>query len=496
MKNDNRLNRDTRRNFIKYAVVSAALAYSSTLIGADPFAVNTSSGVKQFLKACHQGNLEQVRNLLATDAGLLTAKDKTGRTGFTLALLAGHSDLGVFLREAGYEPDLHEALLARDWEQYTTLLGEPSAATERRMNNGHAMGGTPMWAAAAGGAGSDIWRVYAKGGDPNAPIPVDATSSPLEKALRYPDLAVAELTAASMLSNNADPNLSASAEASPLHIAAERGSWELVEMLVRLGSDVTRKNRKGKTAAQVAEYFGKKDVWDLLRNEQKIARICTTSRTAFDKDGKPYLAPDLGSLPYHLLGSLVGKSHGNLEAVQQTVKADPRLAHSVTLTSESGVEAGAHMGNKGIVGFLLENGAAYSLPTAVMQNDVTTVTRLLDEDPNRVHERGAHDFPLLVYPIIGKCGADMMNLLLERGAKVEAQHFLGTTALHWACMRGQLEVAELLVENGADVNRVGRKFSSQGQTPLQNTKDEKVAAFLRSKGAKAAVGAKDKREGY
>ena len=178
--------------------------------------------------------------------------------------------------------------------------------------------------------------------------------------------------------------------------------------------------------------------------EQSIARICKTSRTAFDKDGNPYLAPDLGVLPYFKRGNLVGKSHGDLETVKKTVAADQRLAHSVATTSESGVEAGAHMGNRAIVEFLLENGAAYSLPTAVMLNDFTTVRKLLDEDPQRINERGAHDFPLLVYPIIGKCGPDMMALLLERGAEVEAQHFLGTTALHWACMRGRLKVVTLL----------------------------------------------------
>ena len=73
---------------------------------------------------------------------------------------------------------------------------------------------------------------------------------------------------------------------------------------------------------------------------------------------------------------------------------------------------------------------------------------------------------------------------MERGAKVEEQHFLGTTALHWACMRGPMELVELLVENGANVNRRGRKFNDEGATPLQSTRDEKIADYLRSKGAK------------
>jgi len=57
--------------------------------------------------------------------------------------------------------------------------------------------------------------------------------------------------------------------------------------------------------------------------------------------------------------------------------------------------------------------------------------------------------------------------------------------LHWACLRGQLNVVELLVENGADVNRVGRKFKASGESPLQMTKDDKISDFLRSKGARS-----------
>ena len=118
-----------------------------------------------------------------------------------------------------------------------------------------------------------------------------------------------------------------------------------------------------------------------------------------------------------------------------------------------------------------------------MLNDTTTVKKLLDEDPNRIYERGAHDFALLWYPIIGGGDLDMMQLLLDRGAKVEEQHFLGTTALHWASSRDSVEMVELLVDNGADLNRVGRKFKAEGERPLQMAKNEQVAAFLRSRGA-------------
>jgi ankyrin repeat protein len=439
---------------------------------------------KQFLHACAKGDTAKVKHLLSEKPAMLSAADRTGKTGFVLALLAGHRETAQCLKEAGYETDLHEAALEQDWERFEALSAEENEATMAKVNADHPIGGTAMWAAAAGGAGSSIWRIYSKCGEPDANPRASGGSTPLQQALRYPDLATAELTAATLIGNNADPNPPANADLPPLHIAAERGSAELVEMLIRLGADVHRTDHKGRTAAQVADRTGQEHVWQLLQEHQQIARTCRTSRAAFNADGEIYESPDFESISLFSRSTLVGLAHSQLDKVQKEVAADPKLAHSVATTGEKAVEAAAHMGRRDLADILLRQGAPYSLPTAVMFNDFTTVKRLLDEDPNRIHERGAHDFALLWYPIIGKCELDMMQLLLDRGAKVEEQHFLGTTALHWACMRGPVELAELLIEYGADVNRAGRKFSADGQKPLDVVKDEKIRDFLISKGAK------------
>jgi len=78
-----------------------------------------------------------------------------------------------------------------------------------------------------------------------------------------------------------------------------------------------------------------------------------------------------------------------------------------------------------------------------------------------------HGFSLLAYPIIGRAGVDMMELLLENGADIERQHYLGTTALHWACRGPATDLVALLLEYGANPNRVGRKFRGMPMTPLQ-----------------------------
>lgn len=480
----------SRRTFLRLTTVGAAglvPGASSLVPGASAW--NSILGGQSdpakhaFLAAVRAGNMDEVARRLQAAPALLQATDETGRSAYALAHLAGHRDVGDLLIAQGYVSDAHEAALANDWERFTALTNADASS----VNRGHPIGGTTMYAAAAGGAGAEIWRVYAVLGLPNAVAPDGGGATPLQAALRYRDLETAEITAATLLGNDADPNPANRADDPPLHIAAERGSAELVEMLIRRGADVAATNRDGLTPGAAAERAGHRAVATMLARHRQIPRTHSSSRTAYDVNGSRYMPPDVTDIPFVERRAFVGQSHGNLDFVTTEATAEPRLVHSVATTSEICVEAGAHTGRKAVVEFLLEHGAPYSLPTAVMRNDRRRVEQLLDEDPERVHERGAHDFALLWYPVIGECPPDMMELLLSRGAEVEQQHYLGTTALHWACQRGQIDTVALLIEHGADVNRRGRKFDPAGATPLESARasgEDDVARLLIQRGAK------------
>ncbi len=478
------MNPYSRRAFLKsgIAIATVAATQTSVLSMSPSRTFQARPDENKFLEAIRNGDQQTVQKMLSSDAKLVNAHDANGKSGYVLAVLGKHSEIAQLLIQAGFQTDLHESALGLKWDRFEQLAAAQGDNISATVNEHHPLGGSAMLAAAVGGASTDIWRVYAKCGQPNA-FSDQADLTPLQAALRYQDLEIAELTAFTLLSNSADPNAVARTDSSPLHIATERSSDDIVEMLIRLGARVEAKNRKGETSLDIARANHDQSLTKMLENHLEIPRTNLTWRASVNRDGDRYQEPVWDGLPDQSRGDFVGSSHGNLANVQKMLQQDKRFAHSVSTTGERAVEAAAHTGNQKIAEKLLTAGAPYSLPTAVMMSDIETVKRWLDQEPGRIHERGAHDFPLLYYPIIGKCDLEMLQLLLDRGGEVEQQNLIGTTALHFACMRDDVDAVELLIANGANVKRVGRKFGGRKQTPLQVSRDANIINMLKSNGA-------------
>jgi ankyrin repeat protein len=173
---------------------------------------------------------------------------------------------------------------------------------------------------------------------------------------------------------------------------------------------------------------------------------------------------------------VVLNAHGNFAKVKALIEADPRLLNVSADWHETPLEAASHMGNRTIAEWLLDRGAPLNIFTAAMLGRVDDVVRFLDEDPDLVRQRGVHGMPMLFFPAAsGQLG--VAELLVERGAEI-TDGAGGNTALHAAAYFGRLEMAEWLLERGADTTAT----DYEGKTPLQVAEENghaEVAELLR-----------------
>jgi len=98
--------------------------------------------------------------------------------------------------------------------------------------------------------------------------------------------------------------------------------------------------------------------------------------------------------------------------------------------------------------------SAGEIHEAIMRGDVARVTELIRAHPDIVHERNTNptlDAPLHTAATVGN--VEIARLLLDAGAELEAGDRDNSTPLHDACVTRKAEMVAFLMERGADVNR-------------------------------------------
>jgi hypothetical protein len=102
-----------------------------------------------------------------------------------------------------------------------------------------------------------------------------------------------------------------------------------------------------------------------------------------------------------LVNEFVSKAHVDLDEVKRLLAEEPALVKASWDWGggdfETGLGAAAHMGNREIALFLLDNGASLDLFAAAMLGYVDVVRAMLSEHPELRDAKGAHGIPLLVH---------------------------------------------------------------------------------------------------
>jgi hypothetical protein len=120
---------------------------------------------------------------------------------------------------------------------------------------------------------------------------------------------------------------------------------------------------------------------------------------------------------------------------------------------------------------------------AMEKFDADTVWKLCQVNRKLVHVKGSclHWTPLHLAVIRGNI--KMAEWLLNHGAEVDARDFEGGTPLLWAVGYRQVDLVELLLERGASVDAVDNNGRSTLQSAFREVNQD-LAELLRKHGAK------------
>ena len=302
------------------------------------------------------------------------------------------------------------------------------------------------------------------------PLAAHAQSAPaIIEALKAGDLE----TARTLVAAGTDVNASQGDGASALHWAAHRNDLDAATLLIEAGADVNTPNALGATPLWLAAING---------SAPMVGRL-------LEAGANPNVSLKMGETPL-----MTAARSGDLETVEQLLQhgADVNAAEhergqtalmwavaqrhadvaSLLIDSDADLHARSEVwyqlentaGNTNPSGnFRMAHGGSTPLLFAAHNGDVETVRMLVaaGADVNDVAASGTSALVIAAHSGHGPLGI----FLLEQGADPNAAG-AGYTALHAAVLRSQVELVEVLLEHGADLNAVvehgtpGRRFSA------------------------------------
>jgi ankyrin repeat protein len=406
------------------------------------------------------------------------------------------------LLNSGADPDfvgskgavaLPMAAGAGDLEIVRLLLAagaDVNSGMDVRITTGHSfLEASPLFHAAAAGHLEVVELLLASGADPNQPDTAVGVV-PLHEAARMNYLEIVQ----ALLANGADVNLRGTRGDTPLYWAALVGSVESSQALLEAGADANiQELEEGLTplmASLIHQPIGPPELITLLLDHgtnldtQNNVGNTALHFAAFNGDGAVVeillsngasidLQNNGGMTPLHR--AAVGN---RIEAVKVLIEYGASLeikdnegqtALDVAFGESQDLlrEAGAVQGSPAETSAVNEE-----LIAAVDTGDPAEVERLLEEGANPNFANGEGNMPLALAAEMGT--RDIAQLLLEAGADVNStatkhypagQMLINAPAIAHAAYQRDIEMVALLIENGADVNR---PQSNSLETALHN----------------------------
>jgi ankyrin repeat protein/peroxiredoxin len=330
---------------------------------------------------------------------------------------------------------LNKAARAGNLKQVQDLIAEGTP-----VNGRDSLGGTPLHDAAWAGEKDVAAYLISKGAEVNARH-TEGGSTPLHYAVLTNHPEVVEL----LLDHGADLKILYKTKTA-LHLAAASGYARCATLLIAHGADVNARDETGATPLSEASWTGETEMVRLL-----------VAKGANAND----VNPQTGTTPLH-----AAASRGYREVAKVLIDAGAR-ADVRDKSGATPLYLALQFQRMDVVDLLIRD-ATGSLPKpqsvdvkAVLRDEVlrgqtNVVSMLLDRMPPLGSTTLLHDAAL-------KGHIDIMELLLSHGADVNSLNAQGATALHDAALAGQRAAADALLKHGANINA---RDSDSGATPL------------------------------
>ncbi|CAH0051773.1 unnamed protein product [Clonostachys solani] len=384
--------------------------------------------------AAFYGHLEVVRVLVEAGADL-AARARAGVTPLHCASMQGHSEIAELLLTAGSDaswaddegrPASHSAASDNHCDVLDILVaaGDDLARVDK---NGNSI----LHAAASGGAREAFSMLVRTRGD-SLPWRNNTAWTPLHKAVVESSFdtvkLILEVAAGSQFKDghfDIDSPISDDG-ASPLILAARRGSQSVVELLLNHGANIHATDQWRCTALHSAVHAGHTEiVRTLIRRGADVNAKHTGGDGSIDGE-------------YGMNAVLDAVHFGHIETLEVLLEAGAGISDTVTAEGYTVLHVAAYKGDLAFLRLLLK----MKLPMGVDSASFDGTT------------------PLIIATGAGRL--DSIRLLLDHGADVSIADYAGWTPLHWAANRNHPHVVRLLIDCGADPTIE----SADGDTPL------------------------------
>jgi cytohesin len=451
---------------------------------------------KAFLEAARSGDLDMVKRLLAEGVSP-NVEDENGQTA------------------------LHAAVCTRNIEMVKFLVAQGSDVNARVKG----IDFTPLLLAAGLGDKDICEFLIARGADVNAKDGFFGATA-LHYAASNDGPELVEL----LLANGAEMNVADTLFGrTPLHYAAMNGREKIAMLLIAKGADATAKDRSGLTPFLYAKYYGLTKLaeyleklpssaadrlnYDLVQSAiqgdlGKIKDLLARGADVNARDSQGYTAlhmaagrRDKEAVEFLISrGAIVGAvdnlwkntplhmaaAFGKRETAELLIASGADI-NAKMITGRTPLHQAAERGHQEVVSLLIARAADIN---AKDRSGFTPLDLALDGGfdnvVNSLRQVGGQPGDPLRLTIIdavkaGNCSR--VKELLAEGANVMARDSVeGRTPLHLAARKGDLEMTNLLISKGADIND---ETANEG-TPLHAAVEggfKEIAEILLAKGA-------------